>query len=198
MQNAIAFYFLLNWFPKRCQGKCLPLFFDIFKIDIKPFSADPCYYHQSLNDASRKNSYLTPQYREVCDDQLREGWYRFVGAAGTKMPTTRVPAYRCGTDWSGWLDGAHPTLEDGEVPRTVCFSDRSTGCKYSTYISVRNCGSYFIYKLRRPLGCPSRYCGTDWMWSKYTWRSKRTHKSNRRYMCIRFLTFDVVNLSSPS
>ena len=69
--------------------------------------------------------------------QLPEGWYRFVGAAGTKMPTTRVPAYRCGTDWSGWLDGSHPTVEDGEVPGTVCFSDRSTGCKYTTRISVK-------------------------------------------------------------
>ena len=31
------------------------------------------------------------------------------------MPTTRVPAFRCGTDWSSWLDGAHPTVEDDEV-----------------------------------------------------------------------------------
>ena len=31
------------------------------------------------------------------------------------MPTTRVPAFRCGTNWSGWLNGAHPTVEDGEV-----------------------------------------------------------------------------------
>ena len=57
-----------------------------------------------------------------------EGWYRFVGAAGTKMPTTRAPAYRCVTDWSGWLGGSHPTVEDGEVPRMVCFSGLPTGC----------------------------------------------------------------------
>ena len=62
------------------------------------------------------------------------------------MPTTRVPAYRCGTNWSGWLMTTHPTLEDGEVLRTVCFSDRSTGCKHSNEISVKNCGSYFIYE----------------------------------------------------
>ena len=43
-------------------------------------------------------------------NSLRE--YRFVGTAGTKMPTTRVPAYRCG---SGWLDDAHPTVEDGKL-----------------------------------------------------------------------------------
>ena len=96
-----------------------------------------------------------------CDNQLLEGWYRFVGAAGTKMPTTRVLAYSCGANWSGWLDGAHPTVEDGEVLRTVCFSDRPTGCKYLTHIFVKNCGSYFIYKLQKPPGCSSRYCGTD-------------------------------------
>ena len=43
------------------------------------------------------------------------------------MPTTRVPAFRCGTDWPGWLDGAHPTVEDDKVKRTVRFSDRFTG-----------------------------------------------------------------------
>ena len=53
------------------------------------------------------------------------------------MPTTRVPAFRCGTDWSGWLDGAHPTVEDGEVSRRVCFSDRLTGCRHIAKISVK-------------------------------------------------------------
>ena len=96
----------------------------------------------------------------LCDDELLVGWYRFAGDAGTKMPTTRVSAYRCGTDWSGWLNGAHPILEDGEVHRTVCFSDRSAGCKYSANILVKNCGSYFIYILHPP-SCTSRYCGTD-------------------------------------
>ena len=52
------------------------------------------------------------------------------------MPTTRVPAFRCGTDSSGWLDRAHPTVKDGEVGRRVCFSDRSTGCQYAKTISV--------------------------------------------------------------
>ena len=32
-----------------------------------------------------------------------------------ELPTTRVSAYRCGTDRSGWLDDAHPTVEDVEV-----------------------------------------------------------------------------------
>ena len=79
------------------------------------------------------------------------------------MPTTRVPAQRCGTTWSGWLDGAHPTVEDGKVIRIVCFSDRYARCKYSKQIFVKNCGSYFIYNLRWTSSCNLRYCGTDYI-----------------------------------
>ena len=106
-------------------------------------------------------NYSTPYGSELCDKQLPEGWYRFVGAAGTKMPTTRVPSRRCGTDWSGWLDGSHPTVEDGKVQRTVCFSDRLSGCKDIINIFVKNCGSYFIYELLKSYKCNSRFCGTD-------------------------------------
>ena len=84
-----------------------------------------------------------------------------MGAAGTKMPTTRVPAHRCGGDWSGWLDGTHPTVKDREVIRAVSFSDRSTGCKFTIYISVTNCGSFYVYKPSKFLVCNSRYCSTD-------------------------------------
>ena len=125
------------------------------------FVADPCYHYKNLSDATRKISYLTPFGSELCDNQLPSGWYRFVGAAGTKMPTTRVPAYKCGADWSGWLNGAHPTVEDGEVKRTVCFGDRSTGCKYAINISVKNCSSYYIYQLVQPPFCSMRFCSTD-------------------------------------
>ena len=135
------------------------IFQHVFKFFLT-FSADPCYYHQNLSDASRKSSYVTPRNQEVSDDELLAGWYRFVGAAGTKMPTKRVPAYRCGAIWSGWFIGARPTVEDGEVYGKVCFSDRSNGCIYEIYISVKNCGSYFIYELFRTFYA-ARYCGAD-------------------------------------
>ena len=77
------------------------------------------------------------------------------------MPTTLVPGYRCGADWSGWLDGTHPTVEDVEVQGEVCFNNREKGCKFNKGILIRNCESYFIYKLRPAPGCASRYCGTD-------------------------------------
>ena len=125
------------------------------------FLADPCHHYSNLSDANRNENYITRAFGPtLCDSQLAEGWYRFVGAAGTKMPTKRVPAFRCGTNWSGWLMTAHPTIEDGEVSRMVCFSDRSTGCKVERSIFVKNCGLYYIYKLLAPQDCPYRFCGT--------------------------------------
>ena len=126
------------------------------------FLASGCYNYSILNDSDRKNTYNTPTNGEVlCDNLLPEGWYRFVGAAGTKIPTTRVPAYRCGKDWSGWLKGAHPTVEDGEVKRKVCFSGRRTGCTDKRNILVKNCGSFYIYYLHETPKCSWRYRGTN-------------------------------------
>ena len=72
----------------------------------------------------------------------------FCGSCSNKNPTTRVPVYRCSTDRSSWLDGAHPSVEDDEVLRKVFFSNRPTGCKYPTEISVgysqRNYSSIYI------------------------------------------------------
>ena len=78
------------------------------------------------------------------------------------MPTTSVSDYRCGAVHPGWLDDTHPIVEDGEDSKKVCFSDRSGNkCKEIKNISVKNCGSYFIYNLIRPLKCQMCYCGTD-------------------------------------
>ena len=117
------------------------------------FVADPCYDYKNLSDASRKSSYKDEE--NLCDEKLPEGWYRFVGAAGTKMPTTRVPAFSCGTVYSGWL-----MREDAPPSRKVCFSDKESGCEDIVSISEKECGSYHIYKLYAT-ECPRRYCGSD-------------------------------------
>ena len=59
------------------------------------------------------------------------------------MPTVRVPAFRCDTDWLGWLVGTDPAMEDGEVHRTVCFSNFNNGCKYSESIKEVSQFQYF-------------------------------------------------------
>ena len=101
------------------------------------FVADPCHHYSNLSEANRNTKPKPmPSGTVFCDKNIPEGWYRFVGTAGTRMPTTRVSAFSCGTHWLGWLDGANPTVEDGEVKRKVCFSDRFSSCKYSVGISV--------------------------------------------------------------
>ena len=64
----------------------------------------------------------------------------------------------CSTDAPGWLSGGHPAVAEGAVRRKVCFAYFFGCCSYSKYISVRNCGAFFVYKLEPPR-CNLRYCG---------------------------------------
>ena len=77
------------------------------------------------------------------------------------MPTQCVPDRRCGAVFSGWLKGGNPTLADDRVSFLVCFTRGGNCCKKSRNIDVKNCGSYFIYKLQKVPACNLRYCGTE-------------------------------------
>ena len=76
---------------------------------------------------------------------------------------------RCGADGPGWLNGDHPSVSDGVTNRRVCFASSNSGgspslycCLWSTYVMVRNCGTFFVYKLHSPppdCNCNLRYCG---------------------------------------
>ena len=105
--------------------------------------AAECPSYSSLTSGDRKTTYRTTS--ASCDENLK-GWYRFQGAAGTRMPTTCPPKYRCNTYVTGWLNGGHPTVADGKVSREVCFHWHSICCYWSTNIEVRNCGSYYVYR----------------------------------------------------
>ena len=88
-------------------------------------------------------------------------WYRFSGAAGTMMPTSPVPVRYCGTHAPGWMNGKHPSKNEGAVSRKVCFHWNNNVCLWNIMITVRNCGSFYVYKLPRTLHCSLRYCGTN-------------------------------------
>ena len=120
---------------------------------------DICHWqnYQNLSDTERKYDYVN--VNDKCDDTL-DGWYRFEGAAGTKMVTTCPPMNRCGAVYPVWLNGSHPTVAEGKVTRNVCIN-KSACCDISLFIQVKNCGSYYIYKLFYPGYCPARYCGAD-------------------------------------
>lgn len=109
---------------------------------------------RSVHDRSSTGS-------EKCDSAIVEGWYRFNSTAGTRMPDYCMNMYMCNTHASGWLNGTHPTLQEGAVNRTVCFHWSSDCCLWSTTIMVRNCGPFFTYKLVHPGHCYLRYCVTN-------------------------------------
>jgi hypothetical protein len=95
------------------------------------------------------------------------------------MASSCVNVRRCGTDATGWMNGAHPTVADGKVTRKVCYhwgscirmsSDNvcyhwQGDCYKYSNVEVVNCGQYYVYKLSPPPKCPYRYCGSDnWFW----------------------------------
>ncbi|XP_078660004.1 uncharacterized protein LOC144904743 [Branchiostoma floridae x Branchiostoma belcheri] len=112
-------------------------------------SNGPCSpsVYRVLNEAWRNvnNSVRSPTR---CDDGFNREWYRFMGPAGTQMPTqSPATSYRCGTNVPMWMNGAHPTVADGEVSRRAC-GYWSGSCRLSRTIQVKACrAGYYVYKL---------------------------------------------------
>ena len=80
-----------------------------------------CNQYKVLNDSDRHNN--VGRGDRKCDKNLTEDWYRFSAGAGTSIATKCISkGQRCGTDVPGWMDGAHPTVDEGVVSRKVCFS----------------------------------------------------------------------------
>ena len=97
------------------------------------------------------------------DGMLSTDWYRFSGAAGNQMAESCVEVFRCGTYLPGWLNGSHPTVNEGAVQRRVCFRRYSGLCCYfSTYIRVRNCAGFYVYQLKPLTSIRARYCGNGY------------------------------------
>ena len=124
------------------------------------FLADVCQNYHNLIDKTRKSDYITVTPK--CDDQLKPDWYRFQGAAGTKMVTECPQMGKCDTDFPIWLKEDHPTADEGKVRREVCIHRAGNCCYEGPYfINVKNCSSYYIYNLFDQGVCNARYCSTD-------------------------------------
>ena len=151
---AIEWHYTLAYFEVLSKKHTKFVFFSV------NLSADVCQFHSVLEDYDRDINYQTPLGDEKCDDNLNSGWYRFLNISGITMPTTCPPPFTCGTRLPGWLKGDHPTVEEGEVSRTVCFTRHpSRCCRYSYNIRVRNCTSFYVYLLI-PTRCNFRFCFT--------------------------------------
>ena len=127
------------------------------------FASDPseCSSYTELNTADRASGFQRGGLVKCDKNDLpsQAKWYRFTGAAGTRMPTSPVAIHHCGTHAPGWLNGQHPKKEDGLVSRKVCFNWGNNLCTWHVFVSVRNCGNFFVYHLGRTPGCSLRYCG---------------------------------------
>eukprot|EP00795_Rhopilema_esculentum_P010796 gene10796-19600_t len=125
---------------------------------------DGCKYYQVLSNNDRAVTFSdVSSYR--CDKELF-GWYRFMGNAGNRMMNScpaklGVSSNRCGSFLQGWIqNGALPSVSDGVVARSVCFSPyHSCYCSSTKSIMIRNCGTFHVYWLDSVPLCNSRYCG---------------------------------------
>nr|XP_021335864.1 oncoprotein-induced transcript 3 protein-like [Danio rerio] len=117
-------------------------------------SFDPCYQYNTLNNFWRT---IRPMYYNDRDDTLLEwsGWYRlYLSGQSAQMSEWCVTDMSCGGYTGLYLNGSHPTLEDGVVTRDVLGSRiqyNQCGKYRSTSIQVKACpGDYYVYELVRP------------------------------------------------
>ncbi len=122
-----------------------------------------CLDYREFEGASR-NILNAQDEPRICDLESRgdgfvPGRYRFTGAHGDQILDSPADRYRCGTNSPGWMVGAHPSVAEGVVSRTVCFAWTDTDCNREAEIQVRNCGDYYLYDLPDTPACRLRYCG---------------------------------------
>jgi hypothetical protein len=112
-----------------------------------------------LNTSDRKQSYKG--ITNKCDYyDLTNGWYRFMGDAGSAIATSCIDMNHCGTRYPGWMKGSHPTEAEGTVNRTVCYNYYGRCCYWNNNIRVINCGGFYVYEfVKNTPGCYLRYCG---------------------------------------
>ncbi|XP_043831834.1 pancreatic secretory granule membrane major glycoprotein GP2 isoform X2 [Dromiciops gliroides] len=118
--------------------------------------SDPCDNYTTLVEAWRSSTQSTNV--KTCDDD-KEGWYRFSGPGGVRLPEKCVPVNRCGTDAPLWLNGSHPLKEEGIVIRTACAHWSNNCCLWNTVVKVKACpGGFYVYKLNGTPECDLAYC----------------------------------------
>jgi uromodulin len=116
---------------------------------------DPCLAHRTLDEYWRSAEYGEGY---ACDRNLR-GWYRFVGQGGVRMAETCVQILRCNTAAPMWLNGTHPSSDQGIVSRTACAHWSGNCCLWNTAVQVKACtGGYYVYNLTPPPECNLAYC----------------------------------------
>ena len=124
------------------------------------------YDYITIRDVHRSTANVYNRTRGdklLCDiSVIQDGnWYRFESQTGGKIPQEKPGFYHCGTVAPIWMNGSHPTTTGVEVTRKACANIpgvKPYGCGRSWTIKVINCGSFYIYQLKRPRQCFLAYC----------------------------------------
>ena len=122
-----------------------------------------CLHHRLLSSPDRNIAYKVSD-SNMCDTNstFLTGWYRFTGAAGTRLPTSCTPDYRCVSAATSWMGGSLPAVSEGQVSRMVYFSFNGTCRHLGSYSTqVRNCGPFFVYNLKPISFTCYRHCGVS-------------------------------------
>ncbi|XP_056392110.1 uromodulin-like isoform X1 [Hyla sarda] len=160
--------------------------------------SDPCSNYTVLNEPWRSASNMY-DYRYNCDSD-KNGWYRFIGSGGVRMPESCSPESGCGTHASIWLSGTHPILSDGIVTRTVCASWIGYCCSWSSTVQIKACpGGYPLYKLN---GTPNNYCSLSYCTDPFTGNNSLTCAADEEwkpkdgnYGCYCIDQYEVANVA---
>ena len=48
------------------------------------------------------------------------GWFRYTVGEGRMMEEAPALPGMCTTEYQGWINGKHPTIDEGTVSRQVC------------------------------------------------------------------------------
>lgn len=170
-------YFSIQFYGECWSGKNAPLTYDQYGTSSNCYfdvgkqltnvvyrlvgDEKECLDYATLTSANRSSSYSLPAAGSSasCDRDLTPQWYRFLPPAGDQMASSYVPPRKCATELSGWLASIQPNMTDGIVNGKVCFSFELEECAVSEKIQVRNCGRFYVYKLKPTKHCPLRFCG---------------------------------------
>ncbi|XP_062569509.1 uncharacterized protein LOC134231560 [Saccostrea cucullata] len=127
--------------------------------------SDPCLTsnHHNLHHAGWRGSSCGYQAPGVCDKRIDSRWYSVKGnddKSYRKMVEGPVDMFYCGAinPISLKHQGTHPTISDGIVNRTACLSGSESFCEKNITIQIKNCGGFYVYKLKNTSSCSSAYC----------------------------------------
>lgn len=129
---------------------------------------DPCdpHGHRKLNASSRLHT--VRGNNGLCDKNLPVAWYKLeVNGNPAEIPTVCLKHNVCGTKLPMHIDLGYQGMPQlGNVSNaTVCTSYNILGrwdcCVLRQDIQIKNCGTFYVYKLKHTDRCPVAYCAQE-------------------------------------